>query len=158
MQSVWDYKVRNEEAANEEGQVPARDKTVLVVDDEEALRNLAAKLIETRGYKVLTASNGTEALAVLAGNVNVDLLVLDVVMPGMSGLQTLEEIRKRGNSELQVVLLTAQSKDEDVIGGYKKGADCYITKPLQPSVLLNIVDYLIGDLSPEEKAKLEPLL
>jgi two-component system alkaline phosphatase synthesis response regulator PhoP len=136
----------------------ASDKTVLVVDDEEALRTLAAKLIATRGYKVVTASNGTEALAILARGGTVDLLVLDVVMPGLDGLQTLEEVRKRGHTDLQVVLLTAQSKDDDVIGGYKKGADCYITKPLQPKVLLNIVDYLIGDLSPEEKAKLEPFL
>ena len=136
----------------------ASDKTVLVVDDEEALRTLAAKLIATRGYKVITASNGIEALAILARGGTVDLLVLDVVMPGLDGLQTLEEVRKRGHTDLQVVLLTAQSKDDDVIGGYKKGADCYITKPLQPKVLLNVVDYLIGDLSPEEKAKLEPFL
>ncbi len=139
--------------------MPARDKTVLVVDDEEALRTLAAKLIEKRGYHVLTASDGTEALAILKGSVTVDLLVLDVVMPGLSGLQTLEEIRQRwGHTDLPVVLLTAQSKDEDVFGGYKKGADYYITKPLKPTALLNIVDYLIGDLSPNEKAKLEPLL
>lgn len=139
--------------------MPARDKTVLVVDDEEALRTLAAKLIERRGYKVLTASDGTEALAVLAGRVPVDLLVLDVVMPGLNGLQTLEELRKRrGSAELPVILLTAQSKDEDVMGGYKRGADYYITKPLQPTALLNIVDYLIGDLSSAERAKLEALL
>jgi DNA-binding response OmpR family regulator len=138
--------------------VPASDKTVLVVDDEEALRTLAAKLIGTRGYKVLTASDGEAALAILARRSQIDLLVLDVVMPGLNGLQTLEEIRKRGHTDLPVVLLTAQSKDDDVIGGYEKGADCYVTKPLQPRVLLNIVDYLIGDLSPEEKAKLEPLL
>lgn len=136
----------------------ANAKTVLVVDDEEALRTLAAKLIATRGYKVLTAASGSEALAILAGRARVDLLVLDVVMPGLSGLQTLEEVRKRGYTDLQVVFLTAQSTDDDVIHGYKKGADCYITKPLQPSMLLNIVDYLIGDLSPEERAKLEPLL
>ena len=139
--------------------MPVRDKTVLVVDDDEALRTLAAKLIEKRGYRVLTASDGNGALAVLAGSVPVDLLVLDVVMPGLDGLQTLEEVRtQRGYADLPVILLTAQSKDEDVMGGYKKGADYYITKPLQPTALLNIVDYLIGDLSPEERAKLESSL
>jgi CheY-like chemotaxis protein len=138
--------------------VAAQRKTVLVVDDEEALRTLAAKLIERRGHSVLTAANGTEALDMLARGTAIDLLVLDVVMPGLSGLQTLEEIRKRGHAELPVVLLTAQSKDEDILGGYQKGADCYLTKPLQPSALLNIVDYLIGDLTPAERAKLEPLL
>jgi len=139
--------------------VPARGKTVLVVDDEGALRTLAAKVIEKQGYTVVTASEGIEALAILSGGTAVDLLVLDVVMPGLNGLQTLEEIRKRWSStELPVVLLTAQSKDEQIIGGYKKGADYYLTKPLKPSALVNIIDYLIGDLSPEETAKIEPLL
>jgi DNA-binding response OmpR family regulator len=106
---------------------------------------LAAKLIEQRGHKVLTAANGTEALAVLAGDVRVDLLVLDVVMPGLDGLQTLEEIRKRWNyTQLPVVLLTGQSKDEDVIGGYKKGADYYITKPFTAKQLLYGIDLVLG--------------
>ena len=138
--------------------MPREDKTVLVVDDEEALRDLTAKLIEKRGYHVLTAGDGPEALAVLNGGVRVDLLVLDVMMPGLDGLQTLGKIRQRGFTGLPVVLLTAQSTDEQILGGYKKGADCYLTKPLQPSMLLNIVDYLIGDLPAAERARLEPLL
>jgi len=135
-----------------------RDKTVLVVDDEEALRTYAAKLIEKRGYRVVTAGDGAEALAVLTQGTAIDLMVLDVMMPGIDGLQTLEQIRLRGHTRLPVVLLTAQSDDEQILDGYQKGADCYITKPLQPSALLNIVDYLIGDLPPAERAKLEPLL
>ena len=136
----------------------ARDKTVLVVDDEEALRTLAAKLIAKRGYNVLTAASGREALETLQGATPIDLLVLDVVMPGLSGLETLQAIRQHGFKDLPVVLLTAQSKDEHILSGYKQGADCYITKPLQPTQLLNIVDYLVGDLSPSERAQLEPLL
>lgn len=135
-----------------------RDKTVLVVDDEEALRTYAAKLIETRGYQVVTAGDGAEALAVLTEGPRIDLMVLDVMMPGLDGLQTLEQVRTRGHTSLPVVLLTAQSEDEQILGGYEKGADCYVTKPLRPSALLNIVDYLIGDLPPAERAKLEPLL
>ena len=139
--------------------MPSGNKTVLVVDDEEALRTLAAKLIEKRGYRVVTASDGAQALDILKGSNKIDLCVLDVVMPGLSGLQTLEEIRERWDyAQLPVVLLTAQSGDDDVLSGYKKGADCYLTKPLKPAALLNIVDYLIGDLSADEKAKLEPLL
>jgi CheY-like chemotaxis protein len=138
--------------------VTGRGKTVLVVDDEEALRTLTAKLIESRGYNVLTAPSGAAALETLAGNVKVDLIVLDVMMPGLSGLEALQEIRSRGNDDVRVVLLTAQTKDEDVLGGYQMGADYYVTKPLQPSVLLNIIDYLIGDLAPDERARIEPLL
>ena len=121
------------------------DKTVLVVDDEEALRDFAAKLIERSGYRVRTAGDGAEALAVLTEESRIDLMVLDVMMPGLDGLQTL-------------VLLTAQSEDEQILGGYNKGADCYLTKPLQPRALLNIVDYLIGDLPADERAKLEQIL
>ena len=138
--------------------MPREDKTVLVVDDEEALRDLTARLIEKRGYQVLTAGDGAEALAVLSRGARVDLMVLDVMMPGIDGLDTLEQVRARGYTRLPVILLTAQAQDEQILGGYKKGADCYITKPLQPSMLLNIVDYLIGDLPPAERAKLEPLL
>ena len=138
--------------------MPREDKTVLVVDDEESLRNYAAKLIHSRGYQVVTAGDGAEALAILTKGTRVDLMVLDVMMPGLDGLQTLEQVRSRGHARLPVILLTAQSADEQVLHGYQQGADCYITKPLVPSTLLNIVDYLIGDLPPAERAKLEPLL
>ena len=136
----------------------SQEKTVLVVDDEEALRTLAAKLIERRGHKVLTAASGNEALDLFADGAKIDLVVLDVMMPGLDGLQTLEALRERGHNQLPVLLLTAQSGDDDIIGGYRRGADCYLTKPLKPAALLNVVDYLIGDLSPEERARLEPLL
>jgi DNA-binding response OmpR family regulator len=135
-----------------------KGKTVLIVDDEESLRELAAKLIERRGYGVLTAASGADALAVLKSGAPVDLVVLDVMMPGLDGLQTLAEIRKLERANLFVILLTAQSDDAEVLGGYKKGADYYITKPLKPAELLNVVDYLIGGLSPEERSRLEAAL
>jgi CheY-like chemotaxis protein len=138
--------------------MPRKDKTVLVVDDEESLRNFAAKLIQSRGYQVVTAGDGAEAMEVLTQGTRVDLMILDVMMPGLDGLQTLEQVRRRGHTHLPVVLLTAQSADEQILHGYQRGADCYITKPLLPSSLLNIVDYLIGDLPPAERAKLEPML
>jgi DNA-binding response OmpR family regulator len=132
-------------------------KTVLVVDDEDSLREFAAKLIEKRGYEVLTAANGNDALAVLKSGVGIDLVVLDVVMPGLDGLQTLAQMRKL-EPGLCVILLTARAQDAEVIGGYEQGADYYITKPLRPAELLNIVDYLIGSLSPEERSRLESTL
>jgi DNA-binding response OmpR family regulator len=132
-------------------------KTVLVVDDEDSLRDFAAKLIEKRGHRVLTAANGNDALAVLKSGASVDLVVLDVVMPGLDGLQTLAQIRNLQPNPY-VILLTARSEDREVLGGYKQGADYYITKPLRPAELLNIVDYLIGALSPEERSRLETTL
>jgi DNA-binding response OmpR family regulator len=94
----------------------------------------------------------------LKSGVRVDLLVLDVLMPGLDGFETLAEIRRLGHDKLPVVFLTAKSRDEDVISGYEKGADYYITKPLKPAALLNIVDVLIGDLPPEQRARLEAKL
>jgi DNA-binding response OmpR family regulator len=132
-------------------------KTVLVVDDEDSLREFAAKLIEKRGYEVLTAASGNDALAVLKSGVGVDLVVLDVMMPGLDGLQTLAEIRSL-QAGVFVILLTARSDDNEVLGGYKQGADYYITKPLRPAELLNIIDYLIGSLSPEERSRIEATL
>jgi two-component system OmpR family response regulator len=132
-------------------------KTVLVVDDEDSLRDFAAKLIEKRGYRVLTAANGNDALAVVKSGVGVDLVVLDVMMPGLDGLQTLEQMRSL-QPGLFVILLTARTGDSEVLGGYKQGADYYITKPLRPAELLNIIDYLIGSLSPEERTRIESTL
>jgi DNA-binding response OmpR family regulator len=132
-------------------------KTVLVVDDEDSLREFAAKLIEKRGYQVLKAASGNDALAVLRSGVGVDLVVLDVMMPGLDGLQTLEQIRNL-RPGVFVILLTARSGDSEVLGGYKQGADYYITKPLKPAELLNIIDYLIGSLSPEERSRIEATL
>ena len=133
-------------------------KTVLIVDDEDALREFAAKLIEKRGYGVLTAANGADALAVLKSGARIDLVVLDVMMPGLDGLQTLEQIRQLEIENLFVILLTARSDDAEVLGGYKRGADYYITKALKPAELLNVIDYLIGSLPPEERARLEAAL
>jgi DNA-binding response OmpR family regulator len=135
----------------------AMNKTVLVVDDEDSLREFAAKLIEKRGYKVLTAGNGNDALAVVKSGVGVDLVVLDVMMPGLDGLETLAQIRAL-QPGVFVILLTAQSGDSEVLGGYQQGADYYITKPLRPAELLNIIDYLIGSLSPEERSRIEATL
>ena len=132
-------------------------KTVLVVDDEDSLREFAAKLIEKRGYKVLAAASGSDALAVLKSGIGVDLVVLDVMMPGLDGLETLAQIRAL-QPGVFVILLTARSGDSEVLGGYKQGADYYITKPLRPAELLNIIDYLIGSLSPEERSRIESTL
>jgi two-component system chemotaxis response regulator CheY len=135
-----------------------RKKTVLVVDDEAAIRLLAVKLLESRGYATREASTGDEALDVLRSGAAIDLVVLDVRMPGRDGLATLEEIRAMGLKQLPVLLLTSQKEHKDILKGYKTGAHLYITKPLRPAHLVNSVEYLIGDLSPDERQRLELLL
>jgi CheY-like chemotaxis protein len=122
------------------------------------MRTMAVKLVESRGYRTVTAADGNEALTVLKSGKRIDLVVLDVVMPGLDGLQTIEQARTAGFGQIPIVLLTAQSAKNDVLGGYRQGASFYLTKPLRPAYLLNTVDYLIGDLSEEDRERLELLL
>jgi len=129
-------------------------KTVLVTDDDPVLRQIATKVIQARGYEVLTADSGERALEVFAGGTPIDLHVLDVVMQPMDGLETMARLRERGFGDVPVVLLTAQSSDEDLLDGYRAGAGYYLTKPFKPVALLRIVDYLIGDLSAEQRQQL----
>lgn len=131
-------------------------KTVLVIDDDAAIRDLTCRLIERRGYKVLSAADGPEALDLVARE-RVDLAILDVMMPEMNGFETLTRMRDRGH-RFPVVMLTAHDSDQALMQGYEAGADYYLTKPLKPTALANIIDYLIGDLSPDKRAEIERML
>jgi len=133
-------------------------KTVLVVDDDDDLRAIISAVVRRRGHSVLTAANGLEALKQLESSASVDLVVLDVTMPVLDGLETLRRIRAGGRTALPVILLTANRSDSDVLAGYASGGDYYLPKPFQAESLLDVVDYLIGDLSPAERARLEQVL
>ncbi len=130
---------------------------VLVVDDDELALRMTTKVIETRGHRALGASSGHEALAIAAEHPDIDLLVLDLMMPEMDGFETLDALRASG-VKAPVVVLTAKDGDDSIIEGYQAGADYYITKPFAPESLLNIVDFLIGDISAAEKRRLETLI
>jgi CheY-like chemotaxis protein len=133
-------------------------RTVLVVDDEASVRQMLSRLLESCGYRVLTAANGREALQVFNTQGPVDLLVLDVMMPEMDGYEALARLKKLADPAPHVVMLTAQQQDGEILKGYQAGADYYVTKPLKTGQLLNIVNYLIGDLSAAERARLETKL
>ncbi len=135
-------------------------KTVLVVDDEEDLVDIIASRLEGQGYKTIRAFNGKAAVETVLSQ-KPDLTILDIMMPGMNGYEVLSRIRQSGIAQVQkmpVVMLTARGKDTDVFKGYKEGADYYITKPFKNETVLNIVNYLIGDLSLAERERLETML
>jgi len=99
---------------------------ILVVDDDDRLRELLRKFLSENGFMVATAADAADARAKLA-SVTFDLLVLDVMMPGESGLDFAADLRRRDN--VPILMLTAMGEAEDRIAGLEKGADDYLTKP-----------------------------
>jgi two-component system KDP operon response regulator KdpE len=106
---------------------------VLVVDDEKALRDFVRRNLEVRDFKVYTAANGLEALAVFSKE-NIELVILDVMMPNMDGLETIRRIRE--TSTVPVIVLSALGEERDKVQALNLGADDYLTKPFGVSELL----------------------
>jgi two-component system phosphate regulon response regulator PhoB len=108
---------------------------VLVVDDEPDITALVAYHLAKAGYRVSTASNGTEALRAAADQ-RPDVVVLDLMLPGLSGLDVLQALRKQEETrDVGVILLTARREEADRIRGLSLGADDYLTKPFSPQEL-----------------------
>ena len=108
-------------------------QTLLVIDDDPELAALLAEYLGGRGFQVETAPGGADGLGRLRG-AGVDLVVLDVMMPGMDGFEVLRELRR--DSALPVIMLTARGDDMDRIVGLELGADDYLSKPFNPRELL----------------------
>jgi two-component system phosphate regulon response regulator OmpR len=111
------------------------DPHILVVDDDARLRALLSRYLSDNGFRVTTAENAADARAKLR-SVSPDLLVLDVMMPGESGLALTESLRHEGDGDLPVLLLTARGAPEDRIAGFEAGADDYLGKPFEPLELV----------------------
>ena len=102
---------------------------ILIADDEAEIRDLLYLYLEKDGYDVLEAEDGAQALSLLQSE-DVDLVILDIMMPGIDGYRVLRNIRE--NNNIPVIMLSAKSSDADKILGLDLGADDYITKPFQP--------------------------
>ena len=107
---------------------------VMIVDDEERLRSLVRDFLIRDGIKTLEAENGEEALRLFFEHKDVDLIILDVMMPKLNGWQVLEEIRRY--SQVPVIMLTALAEEQDELKGFRLGVDEYVTKPFSPRVLV----------------------
>ncbi len=103
-----------------------REPRVLVVDDEKPLRDFVRRNLEVRGYKVQTAANGLQALALIQAQ-PFDLVILDLMMPHMDGLETTRRIRE--GSLVPIIILTALGEEADKVRAFETGADDYLTKP-----------------------------
>jgi DNA-binding response OmpR family regulator len=121
------------------------NRKVLVVDDDPSVRKLLNQTLELEGYTVSTASDGEEALEELPTS-KPDVVVLDVMMPKLNGLDVLDRIRRNPEtSTLPVILLTAKSSKEDVWEGWQRGVDYYMTKPFDVEELLRFIEYVLED-------------
>lgn len=108
-------------------------RSILIVDDEENIRNLLGVYLRKEGFNIYHAENGVEALNVVKSN-EIHLMILDIMMPVMDGFETLKILRKESN--VPVMMLSARAEDEDKLFALGFGADDYETKPFSPKVLV----------------------
>ncbi|MDT0685170.1 response regulator transcription factor [Autumnicola psychrophila] len=120
-----------------------KDICILLVDDEPDILEIVSYNLSSEGYKVITADNGADGVK-LAKKKNPQLIILDVMMPGMDGIEACEKIRKIPELEDTIIaFLTARGEDYSQMAGFDAGADDYITKPIKPKVLTSKVKALL---------------
>ena len=122
------------------------EATLLVVDDEPSIRELLSASLRFAGFNVLTAADGHEALHHQSGS-QVDLVVLDIMLPDMDGFEVLRRLRER-SPELPVLFLTARDDIKDKVQGLTVGGDDYITKPFSPKELVARIKAVMRRISP----------
>ena len=133
------------------------DATVLLVDDEPDLVELIEYALTAEGFRVLTASNGAEGLA-LAEAERPDLIVLDIMMPRMNGIELTERLRENGQLRLTpIIMLTARTGEGDEVAGLEAGADDYLPKPVSPRRLVSRIRALLRRVEREDEATTQTL-
>jgi len=116
---------------------------ILVIDDEEDIRSILKYALEKEGYQVHEASSGNEGLEKV-NSLRPDLIVLDVMMPDMDGIEVCEQIRRSpNNDEIIICMLTARNEDYSQIAGLESGADDYVAKPIKPKVFISKIKALL---------------
>ncbi len=118
-------------------------KKILLVDDEPDILEFLGYNLRKADFEVFTAKNGKDAISI-AQNINPDLIVLDVMMPEMDGVETCSELRKISSlDETLIVFLTARGEDYSQIAGFAAGADDYITKPINPKLFITRINAIL---------------
>ena len=116
-------------------------KKILVADDEELIRRLVSDFLVQEGYEPVLATDGNEALALFQKHPNIQLMILDIMMPGLDGWEVCRRVREQ--STIPIIMLTARSTEFDQLTAFDAGADDYVTKPCSPSVLMKRVAALL---------------
>jgi two-component system response regulator ResD len=121
---------------------------ILVVDDEPTIGEVVSRYLERAGYATRVAADGNQALE-LHGERAADLIVLDLMLPGVDGLEVMRRIRRDRTRRPAIVLLTAKGEESDRIAGLRLGADDYVVKPFSPAELVARVDAVLRRVDPE---------
>ena len=133
-------------------------QTILVVEDEVSIQNVLRMYLESAGFRVICTDNGTEALS-LASQKMPDLVVLDLMLPGMDGMEVAARLRER--SDVYILMLTARSSEIDRVAGLRLGADDYVVKPFSPRELVARVEAILRrrrqTVPPTHTLRFEPL-
>jgi two-component system response regulator ResD len=130
--------------------------TVLVVDDEPTIVEVVARYLERAGYETLEAGDGLEALR-LAELHRPDLIVLDVMLPGIDGIEAMRQLHEGPGKPVPVILLTARGEESDRLVGLRRGADDYVVKPFSPAELVARVDAVLRRVSPPAEEAPAPI-
>ena len=128
-------------------------KKILIADDEERIVKLVSDFLYASGYETVCAADGKEALDIFNKDGDIDLCIIDIMMPEVDGWEVTREIRKK--SDLPIIMLSARSEEFDLLTGFESGIDEYVTKPFSPAVLVKRVEALLkrasGQVLSDEK-------
>jgi DNA-binding response OmpR family regulator len=130
---------------------------VLVVDDEPIIGEVVSRYLNRAGYETRVACDGPQALQ-MAAAYRPDLVVLDVMLPGLGGLEVMSRLRESARERTAVVLLTARGREADRIAGLRLGADDYVVKPFSPAELVARVDAVLRRAEPPKDETAPPLV
>jgi DNA-binding response OmpR family regulator len=122
--------------------------SILVVDDEPTIGEVVSRYLERAGYETRVAADGLAALEAVAER-SPDLIVLDLMLPGIDGLEVMRRVRERPDRSSAIILLTAKGDESDRIVGLRLGADDYVVKPFSPRELVARVDAVLRRVDPE---------
>jgi len=131
-------------------------QTILIVDDDDDIREIIEYSLKKEGFKVLTAENGEEGISLAKLN-SPDLIILDVMMPGMDGIEVCETLKSQPEtSNIKICFLTARGEDYSQIAGFNAGADDYVNKPVKPKVLVSRIKAILRRGQLTSKTEIKP--
>jgi DNA-binding response OmpR family regulator len=131
--------------------------TVLVVDDEPTIVEIVGRYMERAGFETYTAPDGYKALDAATEH-RPDLVVLDVMLPGIDGIEVMERLQERPGPPIAVILLTARGEESDRLVGLRNGADDYVVKPFSPAELVARVEAVLRRVAPPVAAEDQPAI